>query len=92
MVRSVTDICERRNRWQNGLIVQKARPMSGKSPIEHDQPLEDRLSEEARRLRARAKTLPPGARREEMLRKAEQAEVGVHMSRFLRTPVNRKAR
>ena len=73
-------------------IVQKVRSMSGKSRVDHNQALEDRLAEEAKRLRARAKTLPPGDRQEEMLRKAEQAEVGVHMSMFLRTPVNRKAR
>jgi hypothetical protein len=34
------------------------------------QSLEERLSEEAKRLRAEAKLLPPGAERDEMIRKA----------------------
>lgn len=66
--------------------------MSDKSLAAQDRPLEERLAEEAKRLRARAKTLPPGERREEMLKKAEQAEVGVHMSKFLQSSVTRKAR
>jgi hypothetical protein len=38
--------------------------------------LEDRLAEEAKRLQKEAKLLPPGALREEVLRKARQAETG----------------
>ena len=37
------------------------------------QSLEERLAEEAKRLRAEAKLLPPGAARDEMIRKARQA-------------------
>jgi len=48
--------------------------------------LEDRLAEEAIRLRAEAKLLPPGAARDEMIRKARQAETGSHMSEWLRSP------
>ncbi|WP_370165635.1 hypothetical protein [Bradyrhizobium diazoefficiens] len=48
--------------------------------------LEERLSQEAKRLREEAKTLPPGPRREEALRKARQAETGSHMSEWLRSP------
>jgi hypothetical protein len=66
--------------------------MSNKSQVAQDQPLEGRLAEEAKRLRARAKTLPPGDRREEMLKKAEQAEVAVHMSKFLQSSSTPKAR
>jgi hypothetical protein len=44
--------------------------------------LEERLAEEAKRLRAEAKLLPPGAVREEMIRKARQAETGSHMSEW----------
>jgi hypothetical protein len=43
--------------------------------------LEQRLAEEAQRLREQAKLLPPGALREEVLRKARQAETGAYMSR-----------
>jgi hypothetical protein len=48
--------------------------------------LEQRLAEEAIRLREEAKLLPPGAVREAMLRKARQAEAGSQMSEWLRSP------
>jgi hypothetical protein len=48
--------------------------------------LEERLAEEAKRLREEAKLLPPGAERETLLRKARQAETGSHMSEWLRSP------
>jgi hypothetical protein len=48
--------------------------------------LEERLAEEARRLRERAGLLPAGAEREGLLRKARQADVGAHMSEWLRSP------
>ena len=47
------------------------------------QSLEERLAEEAKRLRAEAKLLPPGAARDEMIRKARQAETGSHMTEWL---------
>ena len=47
------------------------------------QSLEARLSEEAKRLRAEAKLLPPGAQGEEMIRKARQAEIASHMNEWL---------
>jgi hypothetical protein len=47
--------------------------------------LEERLSEEAKRLREEAKLLPPGAEREALLRKARQAETGSHLSEWLRS-------
>ena len=50
------------------------------------QSLEERLAEEAKRLRAEAKLLPPGARRDEMIRKARQAETGSHISEWLQSP------
>jgi len=48
--------------------------------------LEERLAEEAKRLRDKAKMLPPGAAREEILRRARQAETGSHMTEWLRSP------
>jgi hypothetical protein len=50
------------------------------------QSLEERLAEAAKRLREEARSLPPGSRREEMLRKARQAETGSHMSEWLQSP------
>jgi hypothetical protein len=48
--------------------------------------LEERLAEDAKRLREEAKLLPPGAMRDATLRKARQAETGSHMSEWLRSP------
>jgi hypothetical protein len=50
------------------------------------QSLEERLAKEAKRLRAEAKLLPPGAARDELIRRARQAETGSHMSEWLRSP------
>ena len=48
--------------------------------------LEERLAEEAKRLREQAKTLPHCPQREDLLRRARQAETGSHMSEWLRSP------
>ena len=50
------------------------------------QSLEERLAEEAKRLREKAKSLPPGAAREALIRRARQAETGSHMSQWLSSP------
>ena len=50
------------------------------------QSLEARLADEAKRLREEAKLLPPGALREEIIRKARQAEAGSHMTEWLTSP------
>jgi hypothetical protein len=52
----------------------------------HKQSLEERLSEEAKRLRAEAQSLPYGAAREDLIRKARQAENGSHMTEWLTSP------
>ncbi len=49
-------------------------------------PLEIRLTEEAKRLREEAKELAPGAAREEMIRRARQAETGSHLTEWLTSP------
>ena len=48
--------------------------------------LEDRLAQEAKRLREEAKSLPPGIARDELIRKARRCETGSHMSDWLRSP------
>jgi hypothetical protein len=48
--------------------------------------LEERLSEEAKRLREEAKLLPPGPERDVLIRRARQAETGSRMSEWLRSP------
>jgi hypothetical protein len=50
------------------------------------QSLEERLADEAKGLREEANLLPPGALREEVLRKARQAETASHMSDWLHSP------
>ncbi len=50
------------------------------------QSLEERLAEEAKRLREEAKLLPPGAVRDEMVRKARRAETGSHLTEWLMSP------
>ena len=51
-----------------------------------NEPLEIQLSQEAKSLRAEAKLLPPGLKRDEMIRRARQAETGSHMSNGLHPP------
>ena len=50
------------------------------------QSLEERLAEEAKRLREEAELLPHGNQRDEVETKARQAETGSHMSEWLRSP------
>ncbi|UEM10785.1 hypothetical protein J4G43_040140 [Bradyrhizobium barranii subsp. barranii] len=49
-------------------------------------PLEDRLADEAKRLREKARSLPPSIERERAIRKARQVETGSQMSEWLRSP------
>ena len=48
--------------------------------------LGERLAEEARRLREEAELLPHGPVRDEAIRRSRQAEIGSHMSEWLRSP------
>jgi len=48
--------------------------------------LEHRLAEEAKRLRKEARGTPPGFRRDQLIRKARQAETASHMSEWLTSP------
>jgi len=48
--------------------------------------LEQRLAEEADRLRQEAKGTPPGAKREELIRRARRVETASHMNRWLTSP------
>jgi hypothetical protein len=50
------------------------------------QSLEERLAEEAKSLREEAKTLPPCAKREALLRKARQDETAAHLTEWLTSP------
>jgi hypothetical protein len=48
--------------------------------------LQEGLAHEAKRLRERARLLPPGLEREHIMRKARQAETGSRVSEWLRSP------
>ena len=56
------------------------------TPVQTDHPLEERLTEQAKRLRKEAQGIPPGIEREKLIRRARQAETGSHMSEWLRSP------
>lgn len=60
--------------------------MSERRRVKQVRSLEERLAEEARRLREEAELLPHGPVRDATFRRARQAETGSHMSEWLRSP------
>lgn len=54
--------------------------------IQHDTPLDQRLAEQAERLRDEARGTPPGIERERLIRRARQAETAAHMQEWLSSP------
>jgi hypothetical protein len=52
----------------------------------HTTTLEERLAQEADRLRQEAKGTPPGIERERMIRRARQAETALHVNEWLSSP------
>jgi hypothetical protein len=46
-------------------------------------PLNQRLDEQAKRLRKEAKGTPPGVEREKLIRQARQAETAAHIDKWL---------
>ena len=54
--------------------------------FQHTTPLEQRLTEEAQRLRKEARGTPPGIERERLVRRARQAETAVHIQEWLKSP------
>nr|WP_084518885.1 MULTISPECIES: hypothetical protein [unclassified Bradyrhizobium] len=57
--------------------------MQQRRHFKQTQSLEQRLADEAQRLRQQAGVLAPGADRDALLKKARQAETGAHMSEWL---------
>jgi hypothetical protein len=49
-------------------------------------PLEERMAEQAAKLKAKASQLPAGAERDDLLRRARIAETGVHLNDWLTSP------
>ena len=54
--------------------------------LKQSQSLEQRLGQEAKRLRAEAEQLRPGPAREAALRKARQMETASHVNAWLTSP------
>lgn len=49
-------------------------------------PFEERLAQEAKCMKERAKCLPPGKEREVLLRRARQAETAARINEWLTSP------
>ena len=48
--------------------------------------LDERLAEQARRMRDEAQNVPPGLEREKLIRRARQAETAARMQEWLLSP------
>jgi hypothetical protein len=55
--------------------------------IKHTMSFDERLADRARRLRDQAKTLSAGIERDELIRKARQAETASRVNKWLISPV-----
>lgn len=60
--------------------------MQQRRRIKQTTSLEDRIAEEARRLREEVELLPHGPVREAAIRRARQAETGARISQWLKSP------
>jgi hypothetical protein len=49
-------------------------------------PFEERLANHARRLREEAKKLPAGSERDDLIRRARQADTASHLTEWLNSP------
>jgi hypothetical protein len=54
--------------------------------IKHTLPFSARCLQEAERLRAEAKTFQPGPERDQLIRRARQADTAAHIDEWLRSP------
>ena len=54
--------------------------------IKHTMSFDERLADRAKRLRDQAKTLSPGIERDELIRKARQAETASRVNEWLISP------
>jgi hypothetical protein len=64
----------------------KEQIMTARRRLTQSKPLDERLADEAKRLREEAKSLPPGIDRDHAIRKARQAETGLQMNDWLKSP------
>jgi predicted trehalose synthase len=59
--------------------------MQERHPLKQSAQLEERMTEEAVRLRKQAQGTPPGIERERLIRRARQAETAAQLSEWLRS-------
>jgi len=85
MLNEALDSSDHRNKNLVSMLCGVA-PMKHRRRITQTQSLEERLAAQAKRLREEAQLLAPGPLREEMLRRARQAETGAHMTEWLTSP------
>jgi hypothetical protein len=60
--------------------------MQRRRRFKHTLTLEERLAEEAKRLREEAKKLPPGPEQASLLRKARETDMVVRMAEWITSP------
>nr|WP_247321127.1 hypothetical protein [Bradyrhizobium sp. 141] len=60
--------------------------MGERRRVKQTRSLEERLAEEAAKLKALADQLPAGAEREGLLKRARIVETGAHLSDWIRSP------
>ncbi|RZN17771.1 hypothetical protein CWO90_37100 [Bradyrhizobium sp. Leo121] len=66
--------------------------MQERRRLQQSGPLEERLAEEAARLRKQAQGTHPGIERERLIRRARQAETGAQLSQWLKPSAHRLPR
>jgi len=54
--------------------------------FKQETPLDQRLEDHAKRLRKEARGMPPGIKREDLIRRARQAETAAHLSEWISSP------
>jgi hypothetical protein len=54
--------------------------------LKQTSPLDQRLEEQAKRLRKEAQGTPPGVERDKLIRRARQAETAAHIQQWLSFP------
>ncbi|MET3840642.1 hypothetical protein ABIE49_002720 [Bradyrhizobium sp. OAE829] len=54
--------------------------------FKQETPLDQRLEDHAKRLRKEARGTPPGIKRDELIRRARQAETAAHISEWISSP------
>lgn len=60
--------------------------MSERRRFKQTRSLEERMAEQAAKLKAEAEQLPAGAEREGLLKRARIAETGAHLSNWITSP------